>query len=361
MDETIHYGHTFPLCEETLVPDNSSGYPQGQDALGDFPSDLKLLGCSLTDPYHDIRHGTVGGDMNNPATAPIDPIFWNLHKFVDQVADNRTNARVIETGFDGSSGLSDANGSDTDPPRVFSQNPFRLYPYITSLPVITEEEKYLFGSTGMHAISAEFNEPVIGVKASDFTVNGSPATNISGAGSGPYVFIGFEYPGLGDVNVTLSSGNITDLAGNVFEGSTWNYSLIERTNDTDKDGIQNAIEVDVLRTNPTSNDTEGDGIEDGLEIINPCLDPLVNDKNEMTISFMSDHLDSAGLESQLDHDSDGIGNAEEVVEQKTDPCESDLLLNDTSEGIMNMDTEKSEMVSDDLFVLSMKRFGIDRQ
>lgn len=45
------------------------------------------------------------------------------------------------------------------------------------------------------------------------------------------------------------------------------------------------------------------------------------------------------------------------MEQKTDPCLLDPGLNDTSEGIMNTEIQKSEMVSDDLFVFSMKRFG----
>ena len=77
--------------------------------------------------------------------------------------------------------------------------------------MITDNEKSLFGISQVPGISAEFDEEVVGVNASDLRVNGSPATRVSGSGSGPYVFIGFESPGIGPVNVTLSPGNISDL------------------------------------------------------------------------------------------------------------------------------------------------------
>lgn len=354
-------GHTFPKCETALVPKNSSGYSTVQYDLSDFPPDLKLLGCSLTIPYHDDRHGSVtvdGGDMRNPQTAPMDPIFWRLHKFIDQVAQNRTNSTLFQNISDGSLGLSSIISNDNDPPRVFSQNPFRLDPYITSLPVITEQEKSLFGSTGMAAISAEFSEPVEGVKATDFTVNGSPATNVSGSGPGPYVFIGFEYPGLGDVNVTLSSGNITDLAGNAFVGSTWNYFLVDPENDVDEDGIQTGIEVNNLGTNPISNDTDSDGLTDSIEIINDCLDPIVNDRHPMMFLSLEQMLNSSTAAQPLDSDSDGISNIHEVINTNTDPCKpAPYPSNNTGTGLSTIDISQNDSNSDDLFVLSIKIGG----
>jgi hypothetical protein len=52
-------------------------------------------------------------------------------------------------------------------------------------------------------LSAEFSEAVVAVKANHFTVNGSSTTKVHGSGCAPYVFIGFETPSVGTVNVIL--------------------------------------------------------------------------------------------------------------------------------------------------------------
>ena len=82
-------GHTLPMCEETDYSHNPHLYPITQNALSDFPPDQKLLGCALTDPYHDGVHGDLGGDMRSTATFPKDPIFWRFHKFIDSVSSKR--------------------------------------------------------------------------------------------------------------------------------------------------------------------------------------------------------------------------------------------------------------------------------
>ena len=96
----------------------------------DFEPDLELLGCALTYTYHNDRHVAIGndtGDMSFPPTAPKDPIFWRLHKFIDNISMKRFFPAVTDTET--------ITTQDTIPPRVFSQNPFRLNPYITGLTI----------------------------------------------------------------------------------------------------------------------------------------------------------------------------------------------------------------------------------
>jgi hypothetical protein len=202
---------------------------------------------------------------------------------------------------------------DTSSPQLISQNPFRLNPFITELPRISEQEKDLFGVTDVEAITVEFNEPVTGVKASDLSVNGSSAGQVNGTGSGPYVFIGFKSPGTGSVNVTMLSGNITDISGNKFGGDSWNYIIIEEDQDTDLDGAKDDIEVNFLLTNPLVNDTDGDTMPDGFEATSTCLDALHTDTHLMDITG------TIVNDNPLDDDNDGVSNIQEF-QQGTDPC-----------------------------------------
>jgi hypothetical protein len=328
-------GHTVPICEELDYPKNISKYPRFQDALQDFPPDQKLLGCALTQPYHNDRHGSVGGDMGSTVSSPRDPIFWRFHKFIDNVSVQRffppTPLRA---------GLA-AITSDTSPPRIVSQNPFRLYPYITTLPTISEKEKALFGISGVPAISAQFNEPVIGIKPSDFTLNGSPATQVSGTGAGPYVFIGFKRPGIGPINVSLSSGNITDSAGNRFEGTSWKYYLVQANVDKDRDGLEDTLEVNLLRTNPTVQDSDGDTIPDGIEATTKCLNPVENDAVAMDMSMKL--INKTGL----DTDRDNRTNIQEF-HSKTDPCSPPLPQQSINRGSTNITSNTTTILAHNL-------------
>jgi hypothetical protein len=72
-----------------------------------------------------------------------------------------------------------------------------------------------------------FSEPVIGVDAADFRINGLPATNMTGSGFGPYAFQ-FTQPAQGTVNFSWAGGhNIRDLspASNLFGGAGWSVTL----------------------------------------------------------------------------------------------------------------------------------------
>ena len=342
-------GHTAPMCEEMDYPKNSSGYPLVQNSLSDFEPDMILLGCALTYPYHDGRHGEIGRDMASTQNAPRDPIFWKFHKFLDNVAVQRFLPSTAGIAF---------RAIDTDPPQIIFQNPFALYPYLTSLPTISENEKGIFGMSGVEAISAQFSEPVVGVQASDFTVNGSPATQVSGTGSGPYVFIGFKSPGIGSVNATLAAGNITDMAGNRFEGSSWEYILVDPNFDKDNDGLKDELEVNLMRTSPFTLDSDGDSIPDGIETTSPCLNPIVNDAEgmdmgmtmglinettgtevDMTMGLINETTGTDVInETSLDLDNDSKTNVQEFQE-KTDPCSSTTSFVDSTAstaGIRNM-------------------------
>ena len=72
-----------------------------------------------------------------------------------------------------------------------------------------------------------FSEEVNGVNASDLLINGQPATSVSRAPAGPYVF---QFPALpaGSANLQWAAGHgITDqaTAPNAFSGGTWTYTV----------------------------------------------------------------------------------------------------------------------------------------
>ena len=307
-----------------------------EDSLGDFGSNKSVLGCAITDPFHNSVHGMIGqnrdtdgdgqpdisGDMNDPATAPKDPIFWLYHTFINEVSLNRSTLEPIsqDTRFF----LVTPNVTqDNIEPQIVSQNPFRLQPFITELPRITEQDKDLFGTVDAEAISVEFNEPVLGVKADNLLVNGSASKQVNGSGAGPYVFIGFESPTTGPMNVTMLSDNITDLSGNNFTGDSWKYVLVNDESDLDLDGAKDDIEVNILLTNPTNNDTDKDSIPDGFEAVSGCLDPLINDRHLMDIS--GNIINS----NPRDQDEDKVSSIEEF-RIGTDPCIADQVTQQPS-------------------------------
>lgn len=81
-------------------------------------------------------------------------------------------------------------------------------------------------------------------------------------------------------SVILSSGIITDMVGNRFTGSSWNYTLVNPEVDQDSDGLTNKIEIEMSLTDPMVADSDGDSLTDGIETTSNCLNPLVNDENK---------------------------------------------------------------------------------
>jgi hypothetical protein len=79
----------------------------------------------------------------------------------------------------------------------------------------------------LERIEVTFSEAVTGVTAGALRINGSPASTVTGAGRGPYLF-SFPQPAAGTVSVSWAAGHgITDLATppNAFAGGSWSYTL----------------------------------------------------------------------------------------------------------------------------------------
>lgn len=247
----------------------------GQLKLVDFPANRDLLGCAVESPWHNSVHVAIGGDMGGTATAPKDPIFWRWHNFVDIINQERK-------------GLT--------PPTVEYQSPFRLFNFITSLP----------------SVSVRFSEIVTGVRAGDLTVNGSPATSVTGSGPGPYVFTGYAPPALGPVTVVIGPGSIVDVDNLPFAGRSWTHTLLDPTQDPDGDGLTNEQEANVTLTDPFNPDTDGDGLPDGYEAAHACLNPIFDEAHPHDD-------DDHDLPPQDDPDHDGLTNLEEF-QRGSDPC-----------------------------------------
>jgi hypothetical protein len=289
---------------------NANGRPcdsgGGQNDLFDFPTRAHL-GCAATIPYHDTIHQRIGGDMGTTSFAPRDPIFWRWHTYLNGVSQewlagpstplasapkSSLFARIVNALIPTAIAQSQAGQ-----PQVIYQTPFRLFYYITELP----------------SISVTFSKPVVGVKASDLTVNGSPATQVTGEGAGPYTFTGFRDPGKAAVaNVKIDTGEITDSSGLPFGGDSWKYRLVQRGRDSDGDGLKNEEEASTFLTNPLSRDTDGDGLPDNFEIANSCLDALENQLHPHDMS-------GNPLPAKVDADGDGIPDVAEL-NAKTNPC-----------------------------------------
>lgn len=81
--------------------------------------------------------------------------------------------------------------------------------------------------TRLETVQILFSEPVAGVTADALRVNGVPATNVIGAGLGPYIF-SFPQPPAGSVQFGWAESNgITDLSplSNALAGTTWSNTL----------------------------------------------------------------------------------------------------------------------------------------
>ena len=224
----------------------------------------------MTDPWHNQVHVEVDGDMGGVDTAPRDPLFWRWHGFIDTVHQS--------------------------PPLVIYQVPFRLYRYITELPTV----------------SVTFNQPVSGVQAGDLSVNGSPATSVSGSGAGPYEFSGFAAPPLGGVDIAVAPGAIRNAAGEAFTGASWSQTLIDPLADQDQDGLTDGDEVNLWLTDPTRPDTDGDGLPDAYEVQQPCLNPLMG-------GTMAGGMYAMTTDADNDPDGDGVTSRQEFA-LALNPC-----------------------------------------
>lgn len=240
----------------------------GQFRLSDYPADRRLLGCAVTEPWHNTVHLLIGGDMLNPPSAPRDPIFWRWHRWVDTVNRDR---RLLPAGGRAAAGVSAASRAEW--PAVVYETPFRLDPYVVAF----------------DRFSVTFDRPVAVARAAALTVNGAPAAFVTGAGAGPYTFGGFRTPPPGPVAVRLDRSALAASAGEETGGAVadappadadgiarpapspgappieWAYTLVRPAGDDDGDGLSNADEVARTLTWPDDADSDDDGLADGAE------------------------------------------------------------------------------------------------
>lgn len=58
-----------------------------------------------------------------------------------------------------------------------------------------------------------------------------------------------------EFGVCIATGNITDISGNQFEGTSWEYMIIDPNTDDDQDGIKDSLEAESVLINPKIRDT----------------------------------------------------------------------------------------------------------
>ncbi|MEM1250107.1 MAG: hypothetical protein AAGK22_27310, partial [Acidobacteriota bacterium] len=105
------------------------------------------------------------------------------------------------------------------------------------------------------------------------TVNGSPATNVTGSGDGFYVFSGYAQPPLGAFKIDVAPGMVMDAQGRSLDAHSWCFELLDDAIDHDNDGLFSGDEVRIYQTNPLVQDTDHDCAADGYEVANGT-DPL---------------------------------------------------------------------------------------
>jgi hypothetical protein len=114
-------------------------------------------------------------------------------------------------------------------------------------------------------IEVTFSEAVVGVGPDDLRVNGVPATSLSGAGAGPFIFT-FVQPPAGTVQLAWAPGHgITDLADppNPFAGGTWTYTLDPSV------PASGLVINEILASNRDGLKDEDGEASDWIEIYNP--------------------------------------------------------------------------------------------
>lgn len=102
--------------------------------------------------------------------------------------------------------------------------------------------------------------------------------------------------------------------------------------DTDKDGLRDAAEVDIYKTDPLNPDTDGDGLKDGEEVKKYNTDPTKPDTdadgladNEELQTYKTDPLVADG-------DGDGLNDGAEIKAHKTDPANADTDADGLTDG-----------------------------
>ena len=171
----------------------------------------------------------------------------------------------MEASWNGGHNITDLSGNRLDD---LGANTLWEYTLIDTVAPTVTAINPVSGATLSHLtqIAVTFSEPVAGVDASDLLVNGQAASQVSGAGAGPYTFV-FAAPVPGTVPVSWAgSHGIHDLAAspNVFGGGSWSYTLHPG------EFSGNVVINEFLAANVSTNglrDEDGD-LEDWIELYN---------------------------------------------------------------------------------------------
>jgi hypothetical protein len=127
----------------------------------------------------------------------------------------------VGISWDDYPGISDLSGNEFDPGAPWTYTLVdNVAPQVSQLTPVPGARV-----SRLTQVEVTFNESIAGVDAADLLVKGQPATNVTGAAAGPYVF-GFPQPTAGAVQFAWAAGHgITDCASNAFDGGSWTNIL----------------------------------------------------------------------------------------------------------------------------------------
>jgi outer membrane protein OmpA-like peptidoglycan-associated protein len=134
----------------------------------------------------------------------------------------------------------------------------------------------------------------VGLLEYDDTFDSSPEASLR-SGFGFLYHFNDSFALRGDARVIMA-GSDSEFNGYYSAGVTWTPSMRRGVKDSDQDGLSNADERRIHRTNPRVADSDFDGLSDGREIQELGTDPLA-----------------------FDTDGGGVSDGHEVLVDKTDP------------------------------------------
>lgn len=167
-----------------------------------------------------------------------------------------------------------------------------------------------------------------------------PVSGTKGAEEEPYNF----------KLTALSSDDIIEETDEEEEDNyIYDFSDEELAIDTDKDGIPDCYEKEVLKTDPNNADTDGDGLPDGYEwLYLEDSDPLVKDSDKDADGDGLSNLEEYQLQSDpntIDTDNDELNDYDEVKKYHTKPNKIDTDgdgIIDSKELILGLDPTKKD-------------------
>lgn len=186
---------------------------------------------------------------------------------------------AVNVSFDGNSAIVGQSGSG-----AFGGAAWAYTLVDTLAPTVVRLTPAAASTVGaLTQVEVTFSEVVTGVDATDLTINGTPATTVTGSGFGPYVFT-FPQPAVGAVSFAWVAGHgIVDTAAvpNNFAGGGWSVVLSGT-------GVGSVVINEFLSANGTGlvdeNGDQGDWIElknIGATAVNLAGWALTNDSGDL--------------------------------------------------------------------------------